>query len=226
MLRSLCGLLAVAAVACPLVASAAAEQPTVVDLIFNQRHLDLISKGAQAKYKFERKVNDEKLMGQPFSDDITLDVTEAKDQSRDVVVTVFSGARQRPAQSYESLTVNPVFIWYLDKVVENYGLVAGGKQPYLKGRVREAFVEKAKLTPVQIDYNGKKVDGYTISMVPFEGDPNVSKMQGFEKSVLNMTISKDIPGYFQSMEMDIFSSQAGTGKIKDHIEFVGTGAAK
>jgi hypothetical protein len=33
-------------------------------------------------------------------------------------------------------------------------------------------------------------------------------------------MSKDIPGYFYELQSDIFSSQAGTGKMQDRLVLV------
>jgi hypothetical protein len=118
------------------------------------------------------------------------------------------------------MSINPVFIWFLDKSVENLRVVAGGKQPYLKGRMRDAFVDQAKIEPVKFTYAGKEVEGFKVTMVPFENDPNKHKMQGFEKSSFSFTFSKDVPGYFYGLESDIFSSQAGTATLKDSVVLV------
>lgn len=221
MLRFVSGLAAVLAIAVPTYVAAAGDPPAPADAIFNTRHLDLVGKGKGLKYKFEHIVSDEKLLGKAFTDDIVVDVNdEGESGQRDLDVTVFTGDRQRPIQNYEDLTINPVFVWFLDKCVENYRLLSGGNQPYLKGRFRDAFIDKAKIEPVKLDFAGKSVEGYTITMVPFEGDPNVHKMSGFEKSKFTITLSKDVPGYFYSMGSEIFSSQAGTGKLQDRLTLV------
>ncbi|MGE5265884.1 MAG: hypothetical protein ACM3L9_00820 [Deltaproteobacteria bacterium] len=222
MLRYLRGLGIAACLAMPFVSvSARAESPAPVDAIFNARHLDLVNKGSNVLYKFDHKVSDEKLLGQGFSDDIKINVTDVTaDGSRVLDVTVFTGDRQRPVQNYDGLSINPVFVWFLDKAVENLRIVAGGKQPYLKGRMRDAFLDKAKIEPVKFNYAGKEVEGFKVTMVPFENDPNKHKMQGFEKSSFSFTFSKDVPGYFYELDSDIFSSQAGTASMKDRIVLV------
>lgn len=222
MLRYLRGLGVAACLVMPFVSIAAtAETPAAVDAIFNSRHLDLVNKGGNVLYKFDHKVSDEKLLGQGFSDDIKINVTDVTAEgARDLDVTVFTGDRQRPVQNYEGLSINPVFVWFLDKAVENLRIVAGGKQPYLKGRIRDAFVDRAKIEPVKITYAGKEVEGFKVTMVPFENDPNKHKMKGYEKSAFSFLISKDVPGYFYELGSDIFSSQAGTASLKDSIVLV------
>ena len=221
MLRTLRGLVAVLTLAVPSVLVSAAEQPQPVDLIFNTRHLDLVGKGTGVTYKFEHSVTDEKLMGKPFADDIKLQVNDVNgDGQRVLDVTVFTGERQRPVQNYDGLTINPVFIWFLDKCVENYRLVSGGKQPYLKGRMRDAFLDKAEVEPAKFEFGGKTVDGFKITIAPFATDPNKHKMQGFENSKFSFLLSKDIPGYFYELSSDIFSTQPGAGKMQDRLVLV------
>ncbi len=225
MLRFVRGLAPVVALALllPIGAVAAADQPQPVDLIFNARHLDLVGKGGAVGYKFEHSVSDEKLLGKPFTDDIKVAVSDVTpDGQRNVIVTVFTGERQRPIQNFDGVSINPVFIWFLDKLVDNYRLMSGGKHTYLKGRIRDAFLDKAKLEPVKVDFGGKSVDGYKVTMVPFEQDPNKSKMQGFENSKFTFVMSKDIPGYFYELNAEIFSTQAGTGKLTDRLVLVET----
>ncbi len=222
MLRFVRALGLAACLAMPFVSVAArADTPTAVDAIFNSRHLDLVNKGGNILYKFDHQVNDEKLLGKPFSDDIKLNVTDVTaDGQRILDVTVFTGDRQRPTQNYDGLSINPVFVWFLDKCVENFGVVAGGKHPYLKGRMRDAFIDRAKIEPVKFKYDGKEVDGFKVSMTPFAEDPNKHKMQGYEKSEFSFTFSKDVPGYFYELGSDIHSTQAGTASLKDKIVIV------
>ena len=208
--------------AAPLSATmAAAENYEAADLIFKERHLDLVGKGTGVAYKFEHKVSDEKLMGKPFTDDIKLAVTDVNAEGQRILdVTVFTGERQRPIQNYDGLTINPVFIWFLDKCVENFRTVAGGKQPYLKGRMRDSFVDKPKLEDVKVEFGGKTIDAKKITIVPFATDPNKHKMQGFENSTFTFILSKDIPGYFYELTADFFSSQPGSGKLNDRLTLV------
>jgi hypothetical protein len=210
------------AIAVPFAAVAAQDdQYEAADLIFKSRHLDLVPKGTGVAYKFEHTVSDEKLMGKPFTDDIKIAVTDVTAEGQRVLdVTVFTGERQRPVQNYDGLTINPVFIWFLDKCVENYRMVAGGKQPYLKGRMRDSFVEKPKLEDVKIEFGGKTIEAKKVTIEPFINDSNKHKMQGFENSKFSFVISKDIPGYFYELQSDIFSSQTGTGKMQDRLVLV------
>jgi hypothetical protein len=224
MLRIVRGLVPALALALAMPFSAgpaAADKYEAADLIFQNRHLDLVPKGTTVAYKFEHTVSDEKLMGKPFTDDIKIAVTDVNAEGQRILdVTVFTGDRQRPVQNYDGLTINPVFIWFLDKCVENFRMVAGGKQPYLKGRMKEAFVEKPKLEDIKVEFGGKTIDAKKVTIEPFVNDPNKHKMQGYENSKFSFVMSKDIPGYFYELNADMFSNQAGAGKLTDRLSLV------
>jgi hypothetical protein len=202
-------------------APAFADKYEVADLIFESRHFDLVSKGSNLAYKFEHKVSDEKLLGKAFTDDVKIAVSDVNAEGQRILdVTVFTGDRQRPSQNYDGLTINPVFIWFLDKCVESYRTVSGGKQPYLKGRMRDAFLEQPKLEDVKIEFGGKTIDGKKVTMEPFAKDPNRHKMQGYENSKFSFVFSKDIPGYFHELTADIVSTQPGSGKLDNRLILV------
>ncbi len=201
--------------------AAADKKYEVADLIFETRHLDLVPKGTGVTYKFEHAVSDEKLMGKAFTDDVKIDVTDVTAEGQSVLkVTVFTGDRQRPIQNFDGLTINPVFIWFLDKCVENFRTIAGGKQPYLKGRMKESFIEKPTLEDVKIEFGGKTVDAKKVTIQPFAADPNKDKMQGYENAKFSFVMSKDIPGYFFELTADFASAQPGAGKLNDRLTLV------
>jgi hypothetical protein len=71
----------------PKPAEAATTEPKATDLIFEHKHLAKVEAGKQIDYKFNRTVSDEKMLGQGFSDDITLKVTADKpDNNKDLLL--------------------------------------------------------------------------------------------------------------------------------------------
>lgn len=227
MLRKVRWLVAGLVMLVPVALSAAAEQPKVVDALFTARHLDLVPQGNDLKYKFRRTVSDPKLLGEPFTDDVRIGVTKVSEQGdRDVKITVFTGERQRPEIQHNGLSINPVFVWFLDRSVDNYRLLSGGKQPYLKGKFSHAFEEKALIEPTKIEYQGKSLDAFKITVVPYAGDESAEKMQGFENSKFTFTISKDVPGYFFDLLAQIESTKVGSGKLEEYVSLVDLGATK
>jgi hypothetical protein len=228
MLRATHALVGVALlIASTSVPLAAAETPSTVAILFESRHLDHIAKGAEVTYRFERKVSNEKMLGAGFADDIKLGVTKVNEKGdREVEFKVFTNTAARDPSSWPDLTINPIFIWYLDRAVANFGQLAGGNHPYLKQKFREALRDKAAVESVKFNYNGKDVDAYRVTLTPYAGDPSSQKMQGFENARFTIVVSNDVPGYFADLVSAFESQNAGAPRLEEHISLVGMEEAK
>lgn len=209
----------------PVAAHAAGDQKAA-NILFETRQLDLIGKGAEVTYRFEKTGSDERLVGKNYADDIRLGVANVKDKGeRDVVFKVFTGDSARDPQNWPDLTINPLFIWYLDRAVSTFGSLAGGSHMYLKHKIREALAG-ATAEETKVDYNGQTVDALKITVAPFAEDASASKMQGFHKSNFTIVVSNQVPGYFVDLQSSFVSTQAAGPELKEHIKVVGMGDAK
>ena len=65
---------------------------------------------------------------------------------------------------------------------------------YLTATFCDGFKDKAKIEPVKVDYKGKKIDAYRITMAPYVGDATPAKMQGCEGAKFTMIVSDQVPG--------------------------------
>ena len=209
------------------IAAMAASDSKAVPVLFETRQLDLIEKDHEVVYRFEKKGSDERLVGADYADDIRLGVAKVNEKGeRDVVFKVFSGENARDPQNWPELTINPIFIWFLDRSVGTFNALAGGNQMYLKGKFRDALRDKAVTEEVKFDYEGKQVDGYKITVAPYADDPNASKMQGFENALFTIMVSKDVPGYFVDLQANFVSKEAAGPKLEEHIKLVKVGEVK
>jgi hypothetical protein len=174
--------------------AAGSGQPKATDLIFEHKHLAKVEAGKQIDYKFNRVVSDPKIFGQPFSDDITLKVVaEKEDGKKDVDLQIYTGDRARELQKLEKFTINPLFAVFFSQAVSTFNQLAGGQVNYLQRSFSDGWL-KAKVEPIQADYNGKKINAYRISMTPFVGDKYESKMQGWEGAKYQVVVSDEVPG--------------------------------
>jgi hypothetical protein len=209
----------------PVAALAAGDQKAQ-PLLFETRQLDLIGKGNEVTYRFEKTGSDERLVGKNYADDIRLGVANVKDKGeRDVVFKVFTGDNARDPQNWPDLTINPLFIWYLDRAVSTFNSLAGGSHMYLKHKIRESLAS-ATAEPIKVDYNGQSIDAFEITVSPFAEDMSASKMQGFHKTNFTIVVSNQVPGYFVDLQANFVSTQAAGPELKEHIKVVGMGEAK
>ena len=113
---------------------------------------------------------------------------------RDVDLQIYTGERARDLQKLPNLTINPVFLVYFNQAVNSFSMLAGGQRPYLTRVFSNGFKEKAKVEPVKVDYQGKKIDAWRVSMAPYDGDQNESKMEGWEGAEYVLVVSDQVPG--------------------------------
>jgi hypothetical protein len=183
------------AISSGVAAAVAGDQPNAVDMIFEHKHLSNVEQGKEIGYRFNRTVSNPELLGQPFSDDIKMKVVAAKPTGeKDVDLQIYTGERARDLQKLPGLTINPVFLVYFNQAVNSFHQLAGGQQPYLTRVFSTGFKNKAKVEAVKVDYQGKKIDAYRISMAPYVGDQNESKMQGWEGAEYVLVVSEQVPG--------------------------------
>lgn len=209
------------------VASPAFAEPQPSDLLFKLRQLDLVSKGSEVKYKFERKSSNEQLLGRDFTDELKLQITKSSDKgARDIAMYIFTGEAARDVQNWPDLSTNPILLWYLDRSVTQLSTLSGAEKMYLKGRIRSTFDEKGKVEAIKAEYGGQQVDAYRITITPFKGDPYASKMEGYDHSYLTFIVSDAVPGYFVDMAATFESPKRGTPKIEEHLVIVNAGEQK
>ena len=208
-------------------ASAEIAKPTPVDILFERKHLTNVEAGTDLLYRFQRTVTQPELMGQPFADDIKIEIKKvATSGTRDVVVRVFSGERARDAQPIEDLTGNPILVVFLDRAIASYMSIAGGKVAYLKDKFRTALRERATVTPVQVKFGDKTVEAYQVSITPYSGDLNASKMRGYENSKFSFVVSEAVPGQFVELVATYENTAKDAPRLEERTAMVGTEVVK
>jgi hypothetical protein len=218
--------LAVAVVLLAATGPAAANAQVVIQQIFEGKHLKLTKQGSEIKYRFQRSVSHEKVLGAAFSDDIKLDVVTVKDDDkRDFEFQVFTGERARDPFADHDRVGNPLLLWYLDRSVNNYKALAGGGLTYVKGRFMEAL-RNATAEATKVDVGGQSVDGFRVTLTPYAKDPNAARMMGYENSRFVIVYSDAVPGYFVEMSSVYENKDQNAPRLEERLNFVGEGEKK
>jgi len=214
-------------IACAAPAVAAGSLPSASKVLFEASHLDKLKTGSKVSYRLEQTISQERLLGAPIKDDITLAVKKVNsDGKRDVNVAIFTGERARPVQKITGLTGNPLLVIFLDRAVRNYKRVAGGSTAYLKNRFKLELAKHAKVQATKVAYNGKDVEGYKVSVEPFVRDPNRHKMHGYEGSTFSFVVSEAVPGYLVELDAVLDSPKENAPRLEERIKFSGVGGNK
>jgi len=198
------------------------NQPTAMNMIYEHKHLANVDQGSAVGYRFNRIVSDPQLLGEPFSDEITIKIVGAKPTGeKDVDLQIYTGERARELQKLASLTINPVFIVYFDLHVSTFAQLTGEKHGYLRTTFSNAIRDKAKIEPVKLAYKGKTIDAYRITMAPYVGDPKAGKMQGYEGSKFTLVVSDQVPGEIVQLVSVYESSLKEAPKLEERFTLEG-----
>ncbi len=210
-----------------VVDAAAADQPTATNMIFEHKHLSNVEQGNEIDYRFNRTVSNAQLLGEPFSDDITLKIVGAKPTGeKDVDMQIYTGERARDLQKIPNVTINPVFIVYFKLVVASLGNLTGAKSGYLQNTFSMGLKDKAKIEPVKVDYKGKTIDAYRITMAPYADDRDASKLQGYEGAKFTMIVSEQVPGEIVQMDSIYESTIKAAPRLEERITLNGAEPVK
>lgn len=200
----------------------ASEIPSIIQALFEKHHIQNIKTGEAVVYEFERKASEPKLLGENFTDKITLTINEIVDKKRTVGVKIFTGERERDERTITELTGNPVLVFFLDRAVAGFSTLAGGNRAYHKNRFRVAMRTEGGLQPVSFKYKGQDVEGYRLAIRPFTGDrKNVEKMKGYENAEFTFLMSDSIPGYFARMTSHYSSPLPGSPSLDEYLAIEG-----
>lgn len=191
-------------------------------IVFDHKHLSNVDPGNELVYHFKRSVSNAELLGEPFTDDITLKIIGVKDDGgRDVDLQIYTGDRARDVQRMPDRQSNPVLLVYFNQAVNSFSMLAGGQRNYLTRVFSMGFQDKAKVEPIKIDYKGKKVDAYRISMAPYLGDQNEAKMQGWEGAEYVLVVSDAVPGQIVDLIGHYKNKYPGDLKLVERITLDG-----
>lgn len=174
-----------------LTALPAAAAPSAVDLVFEAPYLTKAPNGSTISYRFVRKTTDKELKPS-FEDEVKVNVAP-KGAENSVTIDLFTGAR---AISMENMarSGNPVIVAVLEQDVQEMNKVLGGSPVYLRNRIMEAMRNDGGPQPVKVEYAGRTLDGWKVTLTPFVNDRNKEKMKDFAARTYELTFSDDVPG--------------------------------
>lgn len=120
------------------------------------------------------------------------------DTGAQIVMTQVQADQTRPIASFPAAGPNPLLIFFLENVVRNMAAQTGGSPHYMRNVIRAVLAESA---PAMADAGPQ-----TVTLRPFDGDPNAAKMGDFAGLTIAMTFDPATPGQLLDL-----TAQAGTG---------------
>ncbi|MBU2961064.1 hypothetical protein KO516_09590 [Citreicella sp. C3M06] len=186
-------LMVLAALAC-LAGPAAAAVSETYDLLFREGTLDEI--GADEVLRYSRAVsnaaNPEAAARDTGTVEISFDAAMAN-------LRFEQDGRHRGLGTFPASVGNPMIMYFYESVVRDMAETAGGSPFYIRNRVKEALTRPAEVVSGEAEVNGETVPVQTVTLRPFESDPNRARMRGFGDLELRVTMSGKVPGWYLSL---------------------------
>ena len=181
-----------ASVAAILFASAASAAPATVDLVFYAPHFAKLENGSTIQYRFVRTAEQGGL-DPSFEDKVTVAVGPQGAEDS-VSIKLFTGARGSTLTNM-SKTGNPVIVALLEQDVLEMQKALGGSPFYFRNRLRQALSEGPAAVPTKVEYAGRTVDGWRVTIRPFENDvKNRTRLKEFAARSYELTFADEVPG--------------------------------
>ena len=188
-----------------------AKAPNAGDLLFEQPQMKNTTPGSTLSYDYLRRSGIVKgPYGPPLNDAIKLTIEPGKSaESRDIRVQMFSGGNRVPAGPFTDMAGNPVLSLFLENHLKGLAGLLEANPRYIKNAIRKGLREKATVTPVQVDFKGRKVEGWRVEMKPFEGDAQTERMRGFDTTTYTFIVAPEVPGEIVSLEARTLKPDGG-----------------
>lgn len=177
----------------PVFATAATERAEPYDLLFKEGTLDDVDRDATLTYSRDVENALKPEAAERDTGRITL-TFEDGDDIEEAILTFRQDEKFRVLGEFPASVGNPIILYFVETVVRDMAESAGGSPFYIRNRVKEALVK-----PAEIETDNDT----TVTMKPFEGDPNADQMRGFGDLTLVVTMSEDAPGWYTSLKAHV-----------------------
>ncbi|MCC7413854.1 MAG: hypothetical protein IT495_19730 [Gammaproteobacteria bacterium] len=154
--------------------------------------LHMIDRPIRLVYEFEKSGSFE----EGFKDVVDMEIVSLNDdRSKNAHINFFTGERNHFVPEQEGITVNPVLGIYLQGDTYEMERLTRGSWRYFHRSLKQAIADAAEVQAVEIQFEGRKVAGTRIHIVPYANDPRSAQMKEFAAKEYDITVSDGIPGY-------------------------------
>ena len=223
--RTLIGVLGIFLPVCATVAPAVADASgdglsEAQTVLFRTPHLDNVTQPVSLEYDYRRDAGPE----ESFVDTVTMTVTDISNGTgKTVTFEYLTGANHRPYGPVADFRGNPLIMVFLEDDLRRMTAKLGGGGVYMRNRIRHAFRERGQAQPVTFDLNGRVVAGTKVTVAPFVGDKNRSRLGDYERKVYEFVVSPEVPGGVFRMRSTIPSPSApGQPMAEDSLTYRGS----
>ncbi len=174
---------------------AAALSEEVYDLLFKTGTLDEMSRDAVLDYRREVSIRENDALGERSSGTVRL--TFAPEQMAELEFR--KDGKHRKIGEFPATVGNPMIMYFVETTIRDMAGTAGGSPYYIRNRVKAALLQSVPVETETVRYGGHDVAARSVTLHPFEDDPNIARMRGFGDLELTVVMSDDVPGWYYSL---------------------------
>lgn len=199
----------------------AGQTATSQALLFDAPYLERLAPPQTLSYSYRRRTANEKVFGLPIDDIIRIRIAKSKkdDGLNSVSLEIFTGEKQRRLGPHADMQGNPVLMAFLELDLWHMKRRIGGVPVYFRNSIRKAFRESAAVETVEIEFEGRAVAAYKVTIKPFVEDPNAPRLRDFRQKVYEFIVSDSVPGGFYRIRAWVPKSDGEGSLIDDTMTF-------
>ena len=187
-------------------------------LLVAKNHLSNLKTPTKIKYIFKKTGS----LEPGFNDRVVMIVPEKNDKGvYNIKFDFFSSYNKEDIKSASYKETNPIFHAFWEYDIQLMTRLTKGSWIYFRKRITWAMSDpyKFKIKPAKCDLDGKKVDGQTVELAPYEQDYDSKKFTKYAKKRYYVTLCEEVPGMIYEMST-IVPSEDGSGPlIKETLTF-------
>ncbi len=189
--------------------------------LFESDHLGSIRRAERLEYRFAREAAAANADDAgSYTDRVDIDVRPRADGGKDVWTDFLSAERHVPFPPLMDFHGNPVVMFFLERDVGEMHRLTGGAATYFRNRIRQAFVDQAQVTAIELQRDGKAVPATEITLTPFAQDQHVAVFPGLAEKRYRFVLSESVPGRIVEIRSEA-PSKTGQFSTTETMTFVG-----
>lgn len=117
---------------------------------------------------------------------------------------------------------NPLLMVFLEHDVREMRDAVGITATHCRNRIREAFIDRARITDVEVTVDGKSVPARRITLQPFADDPPFAHVPEIRDKTYTFVLADQIPGMLAELSTEQpANQQTGAPAVSERITFAG-----
>ncbi|WP_146591100.1 hypothetical protein [Puniceibacterium confluentis] len=175
-----------------------ADGTATYDLLFKEGTLNTV--GMDQKLLYERTVTNTLVTDAAARDTGEIELSFEDSTPPQASLRFLRGEKHRNLGVFPRSVGNPIIMYFVETTVRDMAESAGGSPFYIRNRVKEALVTPTEVQAGEATFQGRSVKTQVVTLHPFADDPNQDRMKGFGDLALTITMSDEVPGWYQSLE--------------------------